>query len=69
MKQREDTLYVKISYFPAIRHLKETDRKISHFYRYTTEIVMEVLVSESGWKFSMNTYDEETGAAEYSLMR
>ncbi len=58
---------VDISYCPAVKHLKNTGRAVSKWYRYTTEIVMEVLAEYAGAKFTMESYDEETGAARYSF--
>lgn len=62
---REDSLHVKIKYCPAVSYLKKTGRKISKWYKYTTETVMEVLAAKTGYKFQMCFYDESTGAAEY----
>ncbi len=61
----EDKLSVKIAYCPAVKHLKETQRDVSKWYRYTTETVMETLAKAGGFRFIMDSYDEETGAAAY----
>lgn len=60
-------LTVTVSSCPAIAHLKNTGRTISKWYRYTTEIVMEVLAEKAGYIFHMDSYDEETGAAIYTF--
>jgi len=60
-----DGLRVSVAYCPAIRHLKGTGREISPWYRYTTEVVMETLAQEGGFRFVMEDYDETTGAAHY----
>lgn len=60
-----DKLEVKISYCPAVKHLKETGRVVSDWYVYTTETVMETLAKCGGFKFEMKSYDAETGKAEY----
>lgn len=61
----EDCLDVSIAYCPAVKHLKATGRVISKWYRYTTEVVMEVLAAAGSYKFTMDSYCEESGAARY----
>lgn len=61
-------LKVKIKYCPAVKHLKETGRDVSAWYRYTTEVVIEALADSTGYKFELEAYDEKTGAAQYSVM-
>lgn len=65
----EETLKVKIKYCPAVKHLHETGRKVSRWYRYTTEVVMETLAKENGLQFEMKYYDEESGACEYCFWK
>lgn len=60
-------LQVKIHHCPAVKHLKETGREVSKWYRYTTEIVMDVLASSIGYKFIMEDYDVATGKASYKF--
>lgn len=63
----EDGLTVTVDYCPAVKHLRATGREMSSWYRYTTEIVMEVLAQENGYGFTMESYDAQTGAAKYSF--
>jgi len=63
----EDRLCVKISYCPAVRHLHATGRKVSDWYRYTTQTVMEELAKRMGLVFTMESYDPNTGSAAYSF--
>ena len=63
----ENALTVKVSECPAVKHLHATGREVSKWYRYTTEIVMEVLAKEGGYTFTMEAYDEATGAAAYKF--
>ena len=58
-------LFVEVAYCPAVKHLKATGRKLSPWYRYTTEVVMEALAAAGGYTFKMDSYDEQTGAARY----
>lgn len=65
----DDSMIVKINYCPAIRHLKSTNRVISPWYRYTTEIVMSYLSRETNLVFNMMSYNEDNGAATYSFKK
>ena len=65
----EKKLTVEVFYCPAVKHLKATGRTVSPWYRYTTEVVMEVLAQEGGFAFYMDSYDEETGAAKYRFIK
>jgi hypothetical protein len=56
-------LVVTVNYCPAVRHLKETGREVSKWFRYTTEIVMKTLAESCGYTFIMQAYDIETGKA------
>lgn len=58
---------VRIAYCPAVRHLHETGRVVSKWYPCTTEVVMEVLAAHAGLRFTMEAYDEQTGAATYTF--
>ncbi len=65
LTKTKDSLLVNVDYCPAIRYLKESGRKVSEWYRFTTEVVMAVLARNANADFSMERYDEETGAARY----
>ena len=62
-------LVVTIDYCPAVRHLKETGREVSKWFRYTTEIVMKTLAESCGYTFIMQAYDIETGKAIYKIFK
>lgn len=61
----DDALLVIVDACPAVRHLRATGREVSPWYRYTTEVVMSVLAEKGGFRFTMEAYDEESGAAKY----
>ena len=65
----EHSLTVKVAYCPAVKHLRATGRNVSFWYRYTTEVVMRIFAEAGDFKFTMVSYDEETGAAEYRFGR
>lgn len=54
-------LSVKVTYCPAVKHLRATGREVSKWFSLSTETVMQTFVMES--------YDEETGTAAYSFTR
>ena len=58
---------VNIKYCPAVKHLKATGRDVSPWFSCTTEVVMDTLAKEGGLTFTMESYDEATGAARYSF--
>lgn len=60
-----NALTVTVTECPAVKHLHETGREVSPWYRYTTEVVMSVLAKKGGFRFTMESYDETTGAAKY----
>lgn len=61
----QDSLRVSTAYCPAVKHLKETGRSVSPWFKYTTRTVMEELAGKGGYHFQMQSYDEETGAEQY----
>ncbi len=67
LTRTSDSLTVHVRYCPAVRHLRQTGRIVSPWYRYTTETVMRILAEKAGAVFSMIQYDEETGAACYTF--
>ncbi len=63
----ENSLTVEVSYCPAVKHLKETGRKVSGFYRYTTEYVFKTLAENLNLSFVMQNYDDISGASSYTF--
>ncbi len=66
---KDDKLTVTVHYCPAVKHLKKIGRTVSKWYPYTTEVVMSVLAEAAGYRFTMESYDAETGAAKYSFAK
>ena len=62
-------LSINIVWCPGVKHLRDTGREVSKWYRYTTEIVMKTLANDSGYLFIMDNYDEDTGAAAYRFVK
>ena len=65
----ENGLLVEIAYCPAVKHLHATGRDVTPWYRYSTEVVMEVMAEKCGCRFAMDAYDEATGKAQYRFIR
>ena len=61
-------LLVEIAYCPAVKHLLKTCRDVTPWYRYSTEVVMEVMAGKCGCSFSMDAYDDTTGKAQYRFI-
>lgn len=65
MELTENSLSVKIAYCPAVRHLHKTGREVTEWFNLSTEVVMATIAAECGYQFTMESYDEATGAAAY----
>ncbi len=61
----DNSLSVKIAYCPAVRHLHKTGREVTKWFSLSTEVVMATIAKECGYQFTMESYDEATGAAAY----
>lgn len=61
----EDNLTVEVAYCPGVKHLRATGRDVSKWYPHTTGVVMEVLAQFAGCRFVWDSYEEETGKAQY----
>jgi len=61
----DNSLSVKIAYCPAVRHLHKTGREVTKWFNLSTEVVMATIAAECGYQFTMESYDEATGAAAY----
>ena len=64
----DNGLNVRVAYCPAVRHLCATGRKVSEWFKYTTQTVMQTLAEKAGYDFAMDSYDEATGAAQYRFI-
>ncbi len=58
-------LEVYVDACPAVRYLKAAGWEPSEWYSLTTETVMKTIADESGYTFSMISYDPANGAAHY----
>ena len=67
IEKKDGKMNVKIAYCPAVKHLHETGRKVSAWFKLGTEVVMQTLAECGGLKFAMESYDDATGAAAYSF--
>ena len=65
----EGSIDVQIAYCPGVRHLHSIGREVSPFYRYATECVMAELAAMAGVRFTMLSYDEQSGAAHFTFTK
>jgi len=65
----ENMLTVQVEYCPAVKHLRTTGRTVSAWHRYNTEVVMKTYAEAGNFRFIVESYDEETGAAVYRFER
>jgi hypothetical protein len=69
LNRNGDHLSVRIAYCPAVKHLRETGREVTPWFRYSTQVVMQTLADCAGLTFTMDSYDEGTGTASYSFSK
>ena len=60
-----DSLRVTVDACPAVSYLNKAGWEPSVWYKLTTETVMRTIADESGYAFTMSSYDSVSGAAEY----
>lgn len=60
-------LTVKVSKCPAREYLNSKDLVISEHFRYADLVPLKVLAESAGAAFTVISYDDETGAAEYEF--
>ena len=68
-KLTEDGLTVSVVSCPAEKYMRENGYVVSPWYRYATTGVMEELAKLAGCTFVMDSYDEQTGGAEYHFTK
>ncbi len=62
-----DTLTVQIEYCPAVKHLRDTGRTVTPWFKFSTSVVMSTLAKYANKTFTMEFYDDATGKAKYSF--
>ena len=62
-------LTVTVKYCPAIKYMTDNDMWQSPWFRFTTQGVMERLAELAGCQFTMDSYDQTTGAAKYRFVK
>lgn len=67
--ETESELRVRVAYCPAVRFILESGVELADCFELTTSAVMETFAEEGGWTFVMDSYDPETGAAEYHFLK
>ena len=67
-ERTENSLEIHVDSCPATRYLKESGWEPSEWYPLTTEVVMRTIAENSGYSFSMISYDPLNGAAHYAFL-
>ena len=65
LRLEDNSLEVSVAWCPALRYFKESGISVSTWYGLSTEVVMETLAKNSGFAFTMESYDPETGESKY----
>lgn len=63
------TLEVRIARCPAVTYMRSVSHVPSPWYMQTTRVVLETIAADTGYAFTLDAYDEETGAASYTFRR
>lgn len=64
-----DALTVNVKYCPALRFFESIGMTPTPLFGLSTEVVMETLAMNAGYRFSMDSYDSRTGAASYRFYK
>jgi hypothetical protein len=64
-----DKLTVEVAWCPALKFLRGDGATITRWYKATTEVVMGRLAKNADFRFTMDSYDPETGAAKYTFSK
>ena len=59
----------KIKYCPAVRYMLSVGHVPSKWYIETVNTVYGVIAKESGYAFKLNSYDKDSGSAEFDFRK
>lgn len=65
--ETKNSLTVTVHYCPAVQYLKKRNITPGPAYRFCTSMVYDALARATGFSFTLISYDEETGAAEFAF--
>ena len=65
LDQRDGALHVRVLACPAVTFMKSTGHTPSRWYRETTGTLYARLAKNAGLRFTLESYDEATGAAAF----
>ncbi len=69
IRQEDGKTVFDIEYCPAVKHLRDTGRTVTPWFKYTTTVIMQTLAKHAGLTFEMNVYDEMSGKASYCFYK
>lgn len=64
-ERTDATLKIRVAHCPAVKHLRKTGREVSAWFPLATEVVMQTLAEHGGLRFTMLSYDADTGKVAY----
>jgi len=67
-KLEGDTLFVHLDWCPAVRYVTSKGHEMSKYYRATTEVLYRAIAENAGISFSLDAYDERSGAADFRFI-
>lgn len=62
--QTDNSLEVEIKKCPAVTYMRSIGHPVSEWYRLTSSLLYKRLAENANLEFSLNDYDEETGASK-----
>jgi len=65
LTRKPGALHVRVSACPAVAYMKSTGHQPSKWYRETTNTLYARLAKNAGLRFTLESYDEATGAAAF----
>lgn len=64
-----ETLHVIVRWCPAIKYMKQKGRTPSPWYIETTRTLYRAIAENAGYSFVLESYNDDTGAAEFKFFK
>ena len=64
---KDGTLFVDIKYCPALAFFKSENYTPCKWYHHTNTTIYDIIAKESGYNFTLISYDENTGKAQWTV--
>ena len=63
----ENAISVNIKYCPAITYFNSENYKPCKWYHHTNTTIYEIIAKQSGYNFTLLSYDQNTGKAQWEI--